>query len=64
MSNRRRWYTGLVIVPSTALRTAKAFSDRGLGRFVPFVLVLLLGAAVLWVINTIAPLAPFIYSLF
>jgi hypothetical protein len=26
--------------------------------------VLLLGSAVLWIINTIAPLAPFIYSLF
>jgi len=64
MSNRRPWYAGLVIVPRTALRTVKAFRDQGLGRFVPFVLVLMLGAAVLWVINTIAPLAPFIYSLF
>ena len=64
MSNRRRWYAGLIIVPRTALRTLRAFSDQGLGRFVPFVLVLMLGAAVLWVVNTIAPLAPFIYSLF
>jgi hypothetical protein len=53
-----------VIVPRTALRTAMMFSEQGLGRFVPFVFVLLFGAAVLWVINTIAPLAPFIYSLF
>jgi hypothetical protein len=64
MSNRRRWYTGIVLVPLTALRTATAFQNQGLGRFVPFVLVLLFGSAVLWVINTIAPLAPFIYSLF
>jgi hypothetical protein len=41
-----------------------AFRNQGLGRFVPFVFVLLFGAAVLWIINTIAPLAPFIYSLF
>lgn len=64
MSNRRKWYAGLVIVPLTALRTAAAFQNQGLGRFVPFVLVLLLGSAVLWALNTIAPLAPFIYSLF
>jgi len=64
MSNRRRWYSGIVIVPRTAVRTAMAFRHQGLGRFVPFVFVLLFGAAVLWIINTIAPLAPFIYSLF
>jgi hypothetical protein len=64
MSSRRKWYTGIVLVPRTALRTAAAFQSQGLGRFVPFVLVLLLGSAVLWILNTIAPLAPFIYSLF
>jgi hypothetical protein len=64
MSNSRKWYTGLVIVPLTAVRTAAAFRNQGLGRFVPFVLVLFVGSAVLWVLNTIAPLAPFIYSLF
>jgi hypothetical protein len=53
-----------VVIPRTALRTAGAFNNQGLGRFVPFVFVLLLGSAVLWLINTIAPLAPFIYSLF
>jgi hypothetical protein len=64
MSNRRKWYTGFVVVPLTALRAAGAFRNQGLGRFVPFVFVLLFGSAILWVINTIAPLAPFIYSLF
>ena len=64
MSNKRRWYTGFVIVPLTAARTVMTFKNQGLGRFVPFVFVLLFGSAVLWVINTIAPLAPFIYSLF
>jgi hypothetical protein len=64
MSNKRKWYASLVVVPMTAMRTAGALQSQGLGRFVPFVLVLLFGAAVLWVLNTIAPLAPFIYSLF
>ncbi len=63
-ANKRRWYAGLVVVPLTAMRTATTLSNQGLGRFVPFVFVLLFGAAVLWVLNTIAPLAPFIYSLF
>ena len=61
---KRRWYTGLILVPRTALRTAGALQNQGLGRFVPFFFLLMLGAAVLWLINTIAPLAPFIYSLF
>lgn len=64
MSNRRKWYTALLVIPRTALRTAGAFNNQGLGRFVPFVFVLLLGSAMLGLINTIAPLAPFIYSLF
>jgi len=64
MSNKRSWYAGLVLVPRTALRTAKTFRVHGLGLFVPFVFLLLIGSAILWVLNTIAPLAPFIYSLF
>ena len=64
MSNKRKWYTGIVVVPLTALRATTAFKNQGLGRFMPFVFVLLFGSAILWVINTIAPLAPFIYSLF
>ncbi len=66
MTSRRArpWYASFVGIPLTALRTALAFRDQGLGRFVPFVLLLLAGSAILWVINTVAPLAPFIYSLF
>jgi hypothetical protein len=30
----------------------------------PFVGFLLLGAVILWLVNTVAPLAPFVYSLF
>ncbi len=64
MSDRRKWYTGIVLVPRTALRTLSMFRSQGLARLWPFLVILLLGSAVLGVINTVAPLAPFIYSLF
>lgn len=48
----------------TVLRTFSMLSNQRLGVFVPFVGLLLLLAAVLWVISAIAPLAPFVYSLF
>ena len=38
--------------------------DRACSALYPFGLALLLGSAVLWIINTLAPLAPFSYSLF
>ena len=58
------WLTALRLVPRTVLRTFSTFSDHRLGVFVPFVGLLLLLAGVLWFINAIAPLAPFVYSLF
>ena len=60
----RQWLTALRIVPGTVRRTFATFSHHRLGVFVPFVAVLMLLAGVLWVINAIAPLAPFVYSLF
>jgi hypothetical protein len=60
----RKWYSGFVVVPRTALRTMGMFRRQGLGRFVPFIAVLLLGSAILWMLSSVAPLAPFIYSLF
>jgi hypothetical protein len=59
-----KWFTALRIVPGTILRTFATFSNHRLGVFVPFVGLLLLLAGVLWFINAIAPLAPFVYSLF
>lgn len=59
-----RWLTGLRIIPKTVLRTFAALEHQQLGMFVPFVGLLLLLAGVLWLINVIAPLAPFVYSLF
>jgi len=48
---------------ATGLRTLRAFRNHRLGRFLPVVLFLLLWAIVLWLLNSIAPLAPFVYSL-
>jgi hypothetical protein len=64
MSTRRGWVTSLRIVRLTALRTISTFRSYKLGEFVPFLVFLFTGAVALWVVNTIAPLAPFIYSLF
>jgi hypothetical protein len=59
-----RWLTGLRIIRKTVLRTFSTLERQQLGMFAPFVGLLLLLAGVLWLINAIAPLAPFVYSLF
>ena len=64
MSSKRRWYSGIVMISRTSGRTLGALRDHKLGAFVPFAIWLLIGSAVLWVISTVAPLAPFVYSLF
>ncbi len=52
------------LVALTIRRTIAMLVAQGLGRFVPFFVVLLLGAALLWAVNAVSPLAPFVYSLF
>ena len=64
MIRSRRWYTGFVVIWKTAFQTFGTLSNHKLKAFVPFVGALLLGSVVLWLINAIAPLAPFVYSLF
>lgn len=64
VSGFRRWIAAVRVIPRTVTRTFETFSQHRLGVFVPFVGLLLLLAGVLWVINAIAPLAPFVYSLF
>ena len=54
------WFFGL---GKTAGRTLGAFHDHRLGPFLPVVAFLILWAIVLWLINSISPLAPFVYSL-
>ncbi|MEZ4411130.1 MAG: hypothetical protein R3A52_32310 [Polyangiales bacterium] len=61
---RPRWLRALSAIPRTAARTFSTLRAHGLGALAPLVVVLLLLAALLWVINAIAPLAPFVYSLF
>lgn len=62
--SRRRWYTGLHIIAKTSSRTLGALRAHRLGTMIPFVMYLMLGAVLLWLVNTVAPLAPFVYSLF
>lgn len=61
---RRRWYTDLVLLPKTVARTAGALRAQRLGVLVPLLLTLVTLALILTAINAIAPLAPFVYSLF
>lgn len=63
-TRKRNWFTGIVVILKTARVTFSTLSNHRLGIFIPFVACLLLGAIVLWLVNTIAPLAPFVYSLF
>lgn len=64
MSASRPWYSGIVIIWRTSFRAGEALRQHRMGGMIPLLVYLLLGAVVLWVINTIAPLAPFVYSLF
>jgi hypothetical protein len=64
MMQRRAWYDGVVIIGKTSFRLMAALRSHRLGSMIPFVAYLLLGAVILWLVNTVAPLAPFVYSLF
>lgn len=63
MSSLRLYSSWLLGLGKTAGRTLGAFRNHQLGPFLPFVAFLILWAIVLWVINSISPLAPFVYSL-
>ena len=63
MTNRP-WYSTLVVLPRIVVRTTSMFRAQSLGTFAPAFFLLLLIAGMLWLINTVAPLAPFVYSLF
>lgn len=54
----------LKAIPRTIARTFGALRAQGLSVFAPLLVLLLLLAALLWAINAVAPLAPFVYSLF
>ena len=62
--SEKNWFAGLRVIPATVRRTFSTLMKHRLGKFAPWVGLLLLLAGVLFVINAIAPLAPFVYSLF
>jgi hypothetical protein len=63
MSSLRLYSSWLLGLGKTAARTLGAFRNHKLGPFLPVVAFLILWAIVLWLINSISPLAPFVYSL-
>jgi len=62
-STRRRWTTGVRLIWISCARTIDAFHDHELGSLTLLFFVLMLFAVVLYLINAIAPIAPFVYSL-
>ncbi|MFO0629463.1 MAG: hypothetical protein U0325_28060 [Polyangiales bacterium] len=56
--------TPLRAITRTIRRTLGMLRDQGLGALRPLFVLLVLLALLLWAINTLAPLAPFVYSLF
>lgn len=60
----RPWHAPVTIALRTVGRTLSALRAYGLGALAPLFVVLALTAGLLWVINTLTPLAPFVYSLF
>lgn len=64
MLARRPWYTSLLLLPKTVFRMFSTLRNHRMGWFIPVVGILLMGSMILWFVNTIAPLAPFVYSLF
>jgi hypothetical protein len=61
---RRRWFHGPMLLWRTAVGTAEMLKRQRLGFLVPVLGLLLSLAAVMWLVNAVAPLAPFVYSLF
>ena len=64
MSAQRRWFHGPLILVRTALGAAGMLRRQRLGFLIPALALLLAFAVVMWAVNAVAPLAPFVYSLF
>lgn len=60
----RRWHAGPLIFIRTIGRTFGTLRRHRLGALVPIAAFLLLTGLVMWVLHGVAPLAPFVYSLF
>ena len=59
----RRRFTGIRLLVYTCSQTLFAFRDHKLTSLTLLFFVLLLLAALLYLINAVAPVAPFVYSL-
>lgn len=60
----RPWHAPITVALRTVGRTFTTLRAYGLGALTPLFVVLALTAGLLWVIGTLTPLAPFVYSLF
>jgi hypothetical protein len=60
----RAIYWRLSTMARTVLRTAEVLRAHRLGTFIPLLGLLMVLSAVMWVVSAIAPVAPFVYSLF
>ena len=60
----RQWHSPITIIARTVGRTLSTLRAYGLGSLIPLFVVLALTAGLLWLIGTLTPLAPFVYSLF
>jgi hypothetical protein len=64
MSGQRRWFHGPLLLVRTALGAAGMLRHQRLSFLIPALGLLLALAVVIWAVNAVAPLAPFVYSLF
>lgn len=64
MNGSRQWNSGIAVMYRTIARTVQTLRSHRLGALVPVFGLLLLVSILVWAINSIAPLAPFVYSLF
>jgi hypothetical protein len=60
----RNWKSSSSLFVSTVSQLFKTFRKGQLASLIPFVLVLIVLAAVLFIMSFSSPLAPFVYSLF
>ena len=64
MTELRRYSNAVRMYFMTIGRTVQALRGHRLGALVPLGVFMIGWAIVLWAINAVAPLAPFVYSLF
>lgn len=61
---RRPWYAAPLLAVKTVAAVFLALKDNRLALLIPVAAVLVAVALLLWFVNLVSPLAPFVYSLF